>query len=123
MSTFPPPTALEASGYLRGWGPAYRTGVVSDHVYSVQALPGTRVVEGDLATWVVDDQAGGRAYPVLCGDLVEWMTEDGPTDGRCGLLATDEGACEGHAAESRQWREMSEAERARWERDREGAPR
>jgi hypothetical protein len=129
-------TALERSGFVRTYGQPtvwadyeygefeapgrdHRQGVCSDHMRTALELPGTRLVEGVLAAYVVDDAAGGVAYPVTCGDLIEIRTEDGLSDGRCGLLATDREAyqCEGHAAERRAYMALTEAERAHLERE------
>lgn len=112
-------TSLERSRAIGFYGPRWRQGILSEHLHLVDLLDGVRIVRGGIATFVVDDQAGGRAYPVLCSELVEIRTEDGPVVGRCGRTMTDDGACEGRAAEIRGWREMSEPERARWERERE----
>lgn len=112
-------TRLERErGVIGSYGHAWRVGVVSDHVAWAERV-GARIVRGALATWVVDDEASGRAYPVLCGDIVEIDTEDGPIDGRCGLLAVDQDelACEGHAVERRAYLAMCEAERAYLERE------
>lgn len=127
-------TALESSGFVRTYGqpavwpfddfadsrPAagYRQGVASDHLAAAAALEGVRVVAGALSEYVVDDAADGAAYPVLCSEVIEVLTEDGPSDGRCGALATDQelGSCAGHADERRQWVALSEAEKAAWER-------
>lgn len=52
-----------------------------------------------------------------CPEIVSVMTEDGPTDGRC-LAPIEPGgfACPGHTEAINEWREMSEPERAYWER-------
>lgn len=138
-------TALDRSGFVRTYGqPAFfpddfygddepteddfpprehRQGVVSDHVRAASELPGVRIVRGEFAEYVIDDAAGGIAWPVLCSELIEVYTEDGVSDGRCGQVATDidEGSCKGHGEERRGWRAMSEAERAHWERQHDEA--
>lgn len=133
-------TPLERSGFVSTYGqppvwpfedcadahpaPAdYRRGVASDHVRAAAELEGVVVVTGTLCQYVVDEAADGAAYPVLCSELVEVSTEDGPSDGRCGFLATDQemGSCAGHAEERREWTAMSEAEKAHWERQPERA--
>lgn len=50
----------------------------------------------------------------LCAELVPVPTEDGWVTGRCRLPIDDQelGMCEGHAAEMRSWRSMSEEERS-----------
>lgn len=70
---------------------------------------------GGGRAWAV--LSDGRAVPVVCGEIIPVMTEDGPSDGRCGQNALGEGMCEGHAEEYAQWNRMAEVERAAWERD------
>jgi hypothetical protein len=53
---------------------------------------------------------GGKAYPLLCGDIVPWQTEDGMSDGRCGKVAVDHGQCPAHAAERDYWQDLSPRE-------------
>lgn len=56
----------------------------------------------------------------VCPEIVPVVTEDGPSDGRClAPVVADGYACEGHTAEIESWRDMSEAERAHWERQHE----
>lgn len=111
-------TGLERAGLVRTygqWGNGNRAGVVSDHL-SWAVRVGARIVRGELCEYVVDEN--GLAYPVLCSELIEVYTEDGASDGRCGLLATDIelGSCEGHAEERRAYAELRDAERAYLER-------
>jgi hypothetical protein len=78
------------------YGDAHRrTGILSEH-RSLAAIAGLR--ERKLAagtSWLV--AADGRAFPVLCSELIEVATEDGPVSGRCGALASDPlGMCPGH---------------------------
>lgn len=99
---------------MYGPGP-FRQGVLDEHVY---LLPEDRIREGTNVRWVITDD--GKAWPVLCGHLIPVVTEDGPTDGRCGQPADkDRGACDGHADEMDHWRSLSEPERAYWEREQE----
>lgn len=127
-------TTLEASRYITSghgqprieddpeWGAVDvydgRVGVLNDHAFRAAQLPNVRLVTGTLATYVVDDEAGGIAYPVLCGDIIEVRTLDEITDGRCGALGVDPDTlqCEGHAAERRAYMALTEAERAHMER-------
>jgi hypothetical protein len=53
-----------------------------------------------------------------CPEIVLVPTEDGPVDGRClaPIEDPDGFACPGHTAEIEAWAEMSEPERAAWER-------
>ena len=76
---------------------------------------GARIVQGSGGReYVLVD---GKALPVLCGEIVPWMTEDGPATGRCGQRLTRNGACEFHAAEREWWASLSEAEKAHVERE------
>jgi hypothetical protein len=56
-------------------------GVLIDHLYLFTETAKVKVI-GD-SEWITPVD-GGRAYPVVCGDIVMFDTEDGPTDGRCG---------------------------------------
>jgi hypothetical protein len=52
-----------------------------------------------------------------CPEIVPRWTEDGPSDGRCLAPVVPGGyACQPHTEAINSWREMSEAERAHWER-------
>lgn len=142
MTTQPPPwvadmTPLERSGYIGSaygqpgvehdpeWGPVdvynHRPGVLADYASRAAQLPGVRLRIGAIAFYAIDDLAGGLAYPVLCGDIIEIRTTDEITDGRCGAIATDAETfqCEGHAAERRAFQALTEAEKAHWEREQE----
>lgn len=77
--------------YGRGWKP----GVVVDDVPAFEAAGGVVRDGAHGGMWAVVE--GGRAYPVVCGDIVMLDSEDGPVTGRCGLAASSEtGACVGH---------------------------
>jgi hypothetical protein len=97
-----------------------RRSLLIDHTEMFEAAGGTIRV-GKHATWAV--LPGGEAVPVVCGDIIRIHTEDGPSDGRCGLnVVGDLGACQGHADERQGWRDMSEAERCQWEKDHDDFP-
>jgi hypothetical protein len=69
-------------------------GILIDHVGALSHLGATRVVGESV--WFVP-HAGGRAYPVLCGDIIEYRHEDGISDGRCGHRVVAGGTgCQGH---------------------------
>ena len=78
----------------------YRTGLLSEHVPAFVAAGGTvrDAASGSGRSWAVRS-FDRLAIPVVCSEIIPVMTEDGPSDGRCGLDALVEGSCEGHAAE------------------------
>jgi hypothetical protein len=105
--------------FTGAYGSSWRTGVLVDHL-------GTALEAGMLAHAsprgyaYVTGPKGGHSVPVLCGEIVEIWTEDGPTDGRCGcLVKAGEGACPGHWAGILSWRNASEYERCAIERKEE----
>lgn len=78
---------------LYGRYPATR-GILSDHVALALEAGFTlhTGVDGDY----VKDPNGDTAL-VLCSEIIEIRTEDGTSDGRCGLqVLPDQWACEGH---------------------------
>ena len=86
------------------YGPDFEDrGLISEHVDVFEAAGGTFRVTGSGRTWAV--LPDGRAYPVLCSDLIEVWTEDGRMTGRCGAPTVRDGSCEGHAAERDAWRD------------------
>ena len=89
-------------------------GILVDHVEAAERM-GAKLVEGtDGREYVVIE---GRAYPVLCGDIVPVQTEDwGPESGRCGQIARFDGSCEFHGAERAWWGSLTEREKAAVER-------
>jgi hypothetical protein len=103
-------SAYDLTGcYGQGW----RQGLLSDHVGLALDL-GFRVVTLSHTRRLVCED--GLTFPVVCSEIVMVDTEDGPIDGRCGLVADLDGFCEPHAAQVSEWRAMSELERALWER-------
>ena len=89
------------AGDLAGWyGPDRQCyGIITDHLH---------LLDGEVLT------IGGYRYalgpydskhtPVLCSEIIRVNTEDGPSDGRCGLpVLTGAYACEGHTEERRQY--------------------
>lgn len=122
--------ALDADAHIGYYGPgevsyddegdygiAYREGLLAEHAVNFVAAGGTirKAASGSGLAWAI--LSDGRAVPVVCGEFIPITTEDGPSTGRCGLDATGEGQCEGHAAEYASWFAMTEVERAAWERD------
>ena len=113
MTRTPTPEA-----FIGNYGRAWRTGVISDHLVSFVDCGGlARTCATGRLYAVMPD---GYAYPILCSEIIEIPTEDGPVTGRCGLpVANDREicACDGHAQEIRGWLEMSEVEKLNWERN------
>jgi hypothetical protein len=110
-----------ADDFIGSYGPTWRRGILAEHADAFEAAGGIIRLSstGSGRQWAV--LPDGEALPLVCGDYVSISTEDGPIVGRCGAdaLAGDFGMCPGHAAEMHQWAEMTEAERAAWERARE----
>jgi hypothetical protein len=107
----------KAEQFIGAYGQSYRAGVLIDHTDRFVEAGGTIRV-GRHAVWALVPKMA--AIPVVCGEIVEIATEDGPISGRCGCnVAKDLGACAGHANERDEWLAMSEAERCAWERNRD----
>ena len=106
-------TVHPAEKFIGAYGPSYRSGVLVDHADAFVAAGG-RIRHGKHAVWAV--LPSGKAFPLVCGELVRIDTEDGPISGRCGRDIARAGACEMHADERQGWLDMSEAERCEWER-------
>jgi hypothetical protein len=105
--------------FLGAYGQDYRRGLLIDHIDLFEAAGGTIRV-GKHATWAI--LPGYPAIPVVCGDIIRIDTEDGPTDGRCGLNVGPHGACEGHYEQKVYWASQTEAETCQWERDQADYP-
>lgn len=91
-------------------------GLIVDDTDSFARAGGTiRTSASGRLEWAV--LPDGRAFPVLCGDIVMRYYEEGEsyTD-RCGKPATNHGACQGHGEARDSWRAMTEAERCAMER-------
>lgn len=74
------------------YGPTWRQGVLSEHLRLWQGE--VKHLAGGSKFVVADD---GRAYPVVCSELVEILTEDGQITGRCGaLVVNDSPFCSRH---------------------------
>ena len=86
-----------------GYPERMRQGLLSDHVEFFHAAGGeTRQASSGSGTqWAM---VGHKAYPVLCSEIIFFNDEDGPNSGRCGEIATDEGACASHAKDRAAWR-------------------
>jgi hypothetical protein len=98
------------------YGSAWTTGIISEHVPAAVKRGLMVRKTHTLTEWVYDPATTEKAVPVLCSELIVVWTEDGPTTGRCGLMAK-EGVCEGHASVIREWWAQSDAELLAWERE------
>lgn len=107
-----------ATDYVGSYGPTWRTGVLSEHLSAFTAAGGglRAAASGSGLLWAVP-AARAAVVPVVCSEIVEIPTEDGPVSGRCGADATADGMCPAHAEQMAGWRAMSEAERLSWEKE------
>lgn len=66
-------------------------GVITDHAGRFEVRTGR-----SGRPFAVD--IDGRAFPLLCGEIVPWASEDGPSDRRCALRVehADHLGCPGH---------------------------
>ena len=103
--------------FVGGYGLNWRAGVLSEHAETFAKVGGTILDSstGTGAQWAV--LPDGTSYPVLCSEIIEVVTEDGPISGRCGLTSVLLGCCTGHADEALAFFAMTEADMAAWERD------
>lgn len=86
----------DPAAFIGGYGRSWRSGLLSEHLHLFVRAGGTHRLpsRSNGAGWAIID---GRAYPVVCSELVWIDTEDGRIDGRCGANAMAEtGTCEGH---------------------------
>lgn len=88
-------TDTDPARFIGSYGQAWRSGLLSEHLDLFVRAGGThRPSRSDGAGWAVVE---GKAFPVVCSELVRVDTEDGPISGRCGANALAEtGTCEGH---------------------------
>lgn len=98
------------------YGQDWKQGLLVDHVMEAEHN-GFRVVTLTRTRRLVCED--GKTFPVVCGDLIAVRTEDGMIDGRCGLVANLEGACDAHAEERAAFLASTEAERIQWEQNQE----
>jgi len=106
------------SGLVEGtYGPDFdRPGVATDHVRLALDAGYVVRVAASGRTYVAP-ASGGTAVPVVCGEIIQVWTEDGPTSGRCGLpVLHDACACPGHAEQIAAWRSQDDYEAAQRER-------
>ena len=96
------------------YGDPPQTGVLVDHL---RLFTGRQSVDADGNRVLLSPYGPADNHPVLCAEVIEIATEDGPATGRCGLNVADgDWACRGHQAAIDDYRRQSEAERAYWER-------
>lgn len=95
-------TTTAPAQFIGSYGQNWNAGLLSEHVASFVAAGGTvrGAASGSGAAWAVVD---GVAYPVVCSEIVEVHTEDGPMSGRCGARATVDGLCAHHEAIVATW--------------------
>lgn len=88
-------TTTDVDRFIGSYGPRWRAGLLSEHLDLFVRAGGThRPSRSTGAGWAVIE---GKAYPVVCSELVWVDTEDGRIDGRCGELALDAtGTCPAH---------------------------
>ena len=79
------------SEFVGSYGEDWRQGVLSEHLEHVKDHL-RQLVNGRVV--VVDEY--GNAWPIVCSELVEIWTEDGPIVGRCGKKVEEGGACRAH---------------------------
>jgi hypothetical protein len=116
MTTATTTITLALLRFVNAYGPDWdRRGVLAEHAHLWVRAGGTiRRLASGTEVAVTDE---GRVFPLLCGAIVWCYTEDGRTDGRCGLPAAKGRCdCEGHSAEMDGWMDMSEGEKLAWER-------
>lgn len=87
-------------------------GILSEHLGKAN-LPVRKLAGGKQVTIIE-----GQAVKVLCSEVIEISTEDGPASGRCGLwVEGDNFACVGHQAQIDAWH--AESPLVQWEREQE----
>lgn len=70
--------------FIGFYGNAHRSGLISEHVELFKSAGGEIRKGNAHAGWAVIE---GKAYPILCSEIVRIDTEDGPVSGRCGEFA------------------------------------
>lgn len=105
-------TTTNPHDYVHGYGRNWTPGLLVDHVTAFEAAGGTiRTPAHGLCEYAVCPD--GSTVKVVCGDIIEIRTEDGPTTGRCGLpVRAGASACAGH----QRIIDMTDDEFARYER-------
>jgi len=87
-------TTTDPATFIGSYGQTWRSGLISEHLDLFVRAGGThRPSRGTGAGWAVVE---GRAYPVLCSEIIRVVTEDGAQSGRCGIPANANGSCDAH---------------------------
>lgn len=88
-------TTTTPADFLGMYGQTWRQGLLSEHLDLFVRAGGTHRPSRSLgAGWAVVD---GKAWPVVCSEIVRVDTEDGPVSGRCGANALARtGTCDRH---------------------------
>lgn len=88
-------TETPADRFVGAYGQTWRAGVLSEHLDLFRRAGGThRPSRSTGAGWAVVD---GKAFPIVCSEIVRVDTEDGPVSGRCGANALEAtGTCDYH---------------------------
>lgn len=117
--TKPVAPAAAPARFIGSYGTDWKPGVLVEHLEAFVLAGGIvrPAASGSGALWAVVDR---RAYRVVCAEIIEVATEDGPISGRCGQPVKRHGACERHAEIIEEWAAQTEAETIAWERDRAG---
>jgi hypothetical protein len=88
-------TEKTVQDWVGNYGPSGRRGIISEHVGAAERAGGRAHVTASGRMWITDGK--GAAILVVCSELVEIATEDGPIVGRCGLaINADWGTCTTH---------------------------
>lgn len=117
------PALLDFAGR---YGRAWVEGVIAEHICHLEGT-GAFTLRFD-ADGFVSVRQDDTVLPLLCGDIIEVPTEDGPISGRCGLpvhrdVVRTVASCPGHAGERARWASMSGWEQAAWEKEQDSLPR
>lgn len=90
----------------------FTAGILAEHLHLVDPELVRTLASGTLVVNV-----DGSPVPVVCGDIIELHTEDGPVSGRCGHPVDPRhgGACTGHARQHDYWNSMAAQDSLIWE--------
>jgi hypothetical protein len=85
--------------FTGSYGHQWKTGILSEHRMVADTTPNIRFHNSASgATWAYDtNDLRHPAVRVVCSEVIEIGTEDGPVSGRCGAPTIDGYFCEGHA--------------------------
>lgn len=88
---------LTLADVARNYGPDFGSfGVISDSL-SAPGLPRVATHVSPSGTVWIRPESGGRAFRLLCGEVITARTPEGITDGRCGQpVVYPSVCCEGH---------------------------